>query len=419
MKTTLFDLIKNSPTAYHATANVAAILDNLGYTRLYENTEWHITEGGKYYTVRGGSSIIAFRYNGATPFNITATHSDSPAFRVKSEERGSAYSRLGVERYGGAINYSWFDRPLAVAGRVTLRTADGIATRLVTLPGRLVIPSVPPHLDPTVNSGFSPNPARDLLPLYAAGSERTLITSIAETLGINADAIFSHDLFLTVADEPISLGAEGELILSPRIDDLAAVYSALVGFTSAAENDSTPVLAVFNNEEVGSSTKQGANSTFLSDTLTRIAGSEAKLRTLIPDSFMLSIDNAHGKHPNRPDLSDATDAPILNGGIVIKHNAEERYTTDGISSAVVTVLAERCGIKTQHYSNRADLRGGSTLGSIATTKVPLKSADIGIAQLAMHSAAETAGARDIEDVTALVREFYKTSFKECGEKLIF
>lgn len=416
---TLFDFIKNSPTAYHATANIAAFLDELGYTRLFENNEWQPAEGGNYYTVRGGSSIIAFRYKGDAPFNITASHSDSPAFRVKGEDRGTAYSRLSVERYGGAINYSWFDRPLAVAGRVTLRTADGIATRLVTLPERLVIPSVPPHLDTAQNAGFSPNPARDLLPLYAAGSERTLTASVADTLGVDADTILSHDLFLTVADEPASLGASGELILAPRIDDLAAVYSALVGFSAPDSSASTPVLAVFNNEEVGSSTKQGANSTFLSDTLTRIAGSEAKLRTLIPDSFMLSIDNAHGKHPNRPDLSDPTDAPILNGGIVIKHNAEERYTTDGISSAVVTVLAERCGVRVQHYSNRADLRGGSTLGSIATTKVSVKSCDIGIAQLAMHSAAETAGARDIEDMTALVREFYSASFKECGDKLVF
>lgn len=419
MKSKLFEFIKKSPTAYHATANIADLLENEGYTRLYENNDWQFTEGGKYYTVRGGSSLIAFVYNQDKPFNITATHSDSPAFRIKSEDRSSAYSRLAVERYGGAINYTWFDRPLAIAGRVVIRDSDGIVTRLVVLPERLVIPSTPPHLDSSVNSGFSPNPARDLLPLYAAGSARTLKESLSEALSISADSIISHDLFLTVADEPVSLGAEGELILAPRIDDLAAVYSALSGFISATPTGSTPILAVFNNEEVGSSTKQGANSTFLYDTLVRIAGSESKLRTLIPDSFMLSIDNAHGRHPNRPDLSDSTDAPVLNGGIVIKHNAEERYTTDGISSAVVTVLAERCGIKTQHYSNRADLRGGSTLGSIATTKVPLKSADIGIAQLAMHSAAETAGICDIEDMTALTKEFYGTSFKELGDKLAF
>lgn len=419
MKSELFEFIKKSPTAYHATANIAALLENEGYTRLYENTDWQFTEGGKYYTVRGGSSLIAFVYNSDKPFNITASHSDSPAFRIKSEDRSSAYARLAVERYGGAINYTWFDRPLAVAGRVVLRDSDGIVTRLVVLPERLVIPSTPPHLDPGVNSGFSPSPARDLLPLYAAGSFRTLNDSLSEALSASVDSIISHDLFLTAADEPMALGAEGELILSPRIDDLAAVYSSLVGFISSHPENSTPILAVFNNEEVGSSTKQGANSTFLYDTLVRIAGSESKMRTLIPDSFMLSIDNAHGRHPNRPDLSDATDAPVLNGGIVIKHNAEERYTTDGISSAVVTILAERCGIKTQHYSNRADLRGGSTLGSIATTKVSLKSADIGIAQLAMHSASETAGLSDIEDMTALTKEFYGTSFKELGDKLAF
>lgn len=419
MKSKLFEFIKKSPTAYHATANIAALLDNEGYTRLYENTDWQLTEGGKYYTVRGGSSLISFVYNLDKPFNITASHSDSPAFRIKSEDRSSAYTRLAVERYGGAINYTWFDRPLSIAGRVVLRDSDGIVTRLVSLPELLVIPSTPPHLDPSVNSGFSPNPARDLLPLYAAGSTRTLKESLSEALSTSPDSIISHDLFLTVADEPMTLGAEGELILSPRIDDLAAVYSSLLGFIDSQPKNSTPILAVFNNEEVGSSTKQGANSTFLYDTLARIAGSESKLRTLIPDSFMLSIDNAHGRHPNRPDLSDATDAPVLNGGVVIKHNAEERYTTDGISSAVVTLLAERCGIKTQHYSNRADLRGGSTLGSIATTKVPLKSADIGIAQLAMHSASETAGLCDIEDMTALTKEFYGTSFKECGDKLAF
>ena len=421
-KNSLFKFIKNSPTAYHTVASVKERLVSEGYVELSEGCAWELNDGGKYFVTRNGSSVIAFRNSGANSFVITASHSDSPAFRVKAsgESALGTYTKLPVERYGGMILYSWFDRPLSIAGRVVVRTDDGIAVKLLNVDrDLLVIPSVAIHLNRGVNEKFSPNPAQDLIPLMGAGGERVDFQSlIAGELGVMAEDIISHDLFLYTRDEGRAVGADGELILSPRLDDLECVYSSLEAFLDAKEQGMIPVLAVFDNEEVGSDTKQGAASTFLFDTLSRIIPERNEYLAALASSYMVSADNAHAKHPNHPELSDADNAPVLNGGVVVKFNANQKYTTDSISSAIFTEACRKAGVKHQTYYNRADMPGGSTLGSIANTKVSISTVDVGLPQLAMHSAVETAGAKDLVDMISVLTRLYSSNIDIKGDKIV-
>ena len=419
----LFEFIKRSPSAYHAVNTVKEMLDKEGYTELYESDRWKLAVGGKYYVIRNGTSIIAFRtVRDARGFIICASHSDCPTFRVKTTpEAVGAYARLEVEKYGGMIYYTWLDRPLSVAGRAIVRTFDGVESRLVNLDTDLVtIPSLAIHLNRGVNDGAKFNPAKDLLPLYASKADKgDLMRSVAVSLGVSSEDILSHDLFLYNRDEGRRVGKDGEFILCPRLDDLGCVYASVAAFVAAREAQSLPVLAVFDNEEVGSETKQGAASTFLRDTLMRICGGEASLAVALENSFMLSADNAHAKHPAYPEMSDPDNAPMLNGGVVIKYNASQRYTTDGLSDALFRTICQRAGVATQTYCNRADLPGGSTLGSISNTRVSVPTVDIGLPQLAMHSANETAGAYDVDGMVAAITEFYSTTLSKKGTKVYF
>ena len=415
----LFSFINNSPTAFHTVAELSHRLDAAGYQRLYENRDWALTPGGKYYVTRNSSSIIAFRaVDGARGFMIAASHSDSPAFRLKaSEALTGAYTRLDVEKYGGMIYYSWLDRPLSLAGRAIVRGEDGVEQKLFNIDKEIaVIPSVAIHLNRGVNDGHKFNPAKDMLPLVAMGGAKGDVTElIAKALGVKREDIVSHDVFLYNREKGREVGINGEFILSPRLDDLECVFASLSGFLAAADAESVPVLAVFDNEEVGSETKQGAASTFLADTLSKIAGKNYS--KMLAESFMVSADNAHAKHPNYPELSDAENAPLLNGGIVVKWNANQRYATDGVSAALFKTLADRCGVKIQNYYNRADMLGGSTLGSISDTVVSVPTVDIGLPQLAMHSATETAGREDLEALIKVFIELYSTAIKVDGEKI--
>ena len=419
----LFEFIKSSPSAYHAVDSVKKMLDAQGYTELYECDRWKLTMDGKYYVIRNGTSIIAFRtVREARGFMICASHSDAPAFRVKmTAETVGAYTRLEVEKYGGMIYYSWLDRPLSVAGRVLLKTPDGMESALVDIDRDLLtIPSLAIHLNRGVNDGAKFNPAKDLLPLYAMnGQKGDLVASIAAQLGVRSESILAHDLFLYNREEGRRVGKEGEFILCPRLDDLGCVYSSTVAFLNSGASHAVPVLAVFDNEEVGSETKQGAASTFLRDTLLRISGSDAALSIALENSFMVSADNAHAKHPASPEMSDPDNAPVLNGGVVIKYNANQRYATDGFSDALFRSICERAGVKVQSYCNRADLPGGSTLGSISNTRVSVPTVDIGLPQLAMHSANETAGADDVDAMVRALTEFYSSSLVKKGTKVYF
>lgn len=419
----LFEFIKKSPSAFHTVDTVKNELLEAGYTELFEENLWNVSDGGKYFVTRNGTSIIAFNYKAsANGFMISAAHSDSPAFRLKiTPETVGAYTRLEVEKYGGMIYSSWFDRALSLAGRVVVKTPDGLETRLFNIDRDFaVIPNVAIHMNRTVNEGYKFNPAVDLLPLVAsAGEKGSVIEEIANSAKVMKDDIISHDVFLYNREEGKVFGSKDEYILAPRLDDLECVFASLKAFLSAKGSGAIPVLAVFDNEEVGSETKQGAASTFLYDTLNRISENTDSYRRMLANSFMVSMDNAHAKHPNHPELADTDNAPIMNEGIVVKWNANQKYTTDGVSDALFRTVCERCSAKVQNYYNRADIPGGSTLGSISNTKVSVPTVDIGLAQLAMHSATETAGAKDLEIMISAITEFFSTAIKREGNKLKF
>ena len=345
---------------------------------------------------------------------ICASHSDSPSFKVKSISEDRTYARLITERSGGMIMYSWLDRPLSLAGRVLLRTEDGVRSQNLLIDSDLfVIPSLAIHQNPEVNTAFKPNPATDLLPITSHGVE--LNSLLAEKFGVREADILSSDLYLFVREEGRVVG--GEYILCPRLDDLECVYASTEAFLAAEQGDSVPVLAIFDNEENGSATKQGADSDFLYMTLLRIAGDMDSYRMRLCNSFMVSADNAHAKHPAHPELSDKEFAPLMNGGVVIKKSASQSYATDGMSEAVFTEICRRAEVKTQIFHNRADLRGGTTLGPIANTSVSVPTVDIGLAQLAMHSAVETAGAADVDEMIRALTVFYSTTLSVAGEKI--
>ena len=414
----LIDFIRRSSVSYLAVESVREELVKEGFTQVYENQPESYSDGGKHFVIRSDSSLIAFK--GKTDkggFNICAAHTDSPCFKMKDELNSASYTKLATEKYGGMIHYTWLDRPLSVAGRVVLKQADGISVKLVDLKRPVVtIPSVAIHLNRGVNDGYKFNPATDLIPLAGlSGAKGELLGLIADAVGANREDIISHDLFIYNAEEGRAVGVNNELVLAPRIDDLGCVYSALRAFIDAPETDkSVAVLALFDNEEVGSETKQGACSTFLDMTLKNIAGSENKYSAMLYHSFMVSADNAHALHPNHPELSDATNAPVLGKGVVVKYNANQRYTTDAVSDGIFSTLAARAGVSLQRYSNRADMLGGSTLGSIANTRVSVSTVDIGLPQLAMHSATETAAVSDLEDMIKVLTELYSTGIEKCG-----
>ena len=415
----LLDFLDASPSCYHAVDNLTRRLEAEGYERLREVEPWTLRTGGKYYVVRGDSSLAAFRVPGGVPagFMLAAAHSDSPTYKVREEaEVLSAGNcvRLAVEPYGGMIARSWLDRPLSVAGRLVVRREGGIATQLVNVDrDLLVIPSVAIHLDREVNQGTALKANTDLLPLLGCGTERGRFRSLlAEAAGVPEEDILSTELFLYPRAAAVLLGAEGEFVASPRLDDLQCVFGCLEGFLAAKEGGSVPVLCVFNNEEVGSGTRQGADSTFLTDVLERISTALGRdWRLMAVNSFLVSADNAHAVHPAHPELSDGAERPVLNGGVVLKYNAGQKYTTDAVSGAVFREVCRAADVPVQRYSNRADLPGGSTLGNISSAHLSIPSVDIGLPQLAMHAAYEVAGSRDTALLVRALAEYFSRSFR--------
>lgn len=424
----LLNFLNTSPSCYHAAANVAKELLAAGYQQLWEQNRWQLAEGGRYFVVRGDASVIAFRIpkRDFRGFMISAGHSDSPTFKVREEaETVSAGNcvRLSVEPYGGMVMRSWLDRPLTVAGRIMVRQDSGVAVRLVYVDrDLLVIPGVAIHMDREVNKGTALKAHVDMLPLFSQekGAFRRIV---AESAGVPETDILTTDLFLCTRTPAALTGAAGEFVAGPRLDDLQCVFACLQGFLAARESESVPVLAVFHNEEVGSGTRQGADSTFLQDVLRRINGAlgrtEEDYLTAVANSFQVSADNAHAVHPAHPEYADAAEAPVLNGGVVVKYNAAQHYTTDAVSDAVFRRICEEAEVPLQRYSNRADLPGGSTLGNVSMAHVSAHSVDIGLPQLAMHAAYEVAGARDTEYLVRAMTAYYSRSFstQETGFKI--
>lgn len=417
----LFRFLDESPTCYHAAANAKAALAAAGAVELRESEQWKLEKGTLYVVERGDSALVAFRVPEGPlhGFLMAASHSDSPTFKVReTAEAASAGNtlRLSVEPYGGGVWRGWLDRPLSVAGRVMIRQGDRLVSRLVNIDrDLLVIPGVAIHMDRSVNKGAELNPAVDLLPLLGCGKEPgTFRKLIAEAAGVREEHLLSTELFLYPRTKAVQTGLNGEFIVSPRLDDLQCVFGCLEGFLAAKPGGSLPVLAVFNNEEVGSNTRQGADSTFLTDVLERIAhgcglDSEA-WKAAVANSFMVSADNAHAIHPAHPEYADKGEFPVLGGGIVIKYNANQRYTTDAVSGAVFQAICQEAGVPVQRYSNRADLPGGSTLGNISTAHLSVPTVDIGLPQLAMHSVCETAGAADTDHLVKAMTAYFSRDF---------
>lgn len=419
----LIDFIAASPTAFHAVQNLKERLLKEGYKELQEGDAWTLSLGDKCFVTRNLSSIIAFKVpaDGIKSLLICASHCDSPTFKLKPNPKMSvanAYTVLNTERYGGMALSSWLDRPLSLAGRLVVRTETGIKTVLADVKRPIcVIPSLAPHMQTAADKNAELNPQRDLLPLIGADG-----TDVMALLAESADAakadILGSDIFLYNSERGVIFGAENEYFSAPRIDDLQCVYASTEAFLSAENANALMINAVFDNEEVGSGTKQGAKSTFMSDVISRIAESlsltPSELKRCINSGFMLSADNAHALHPNRADKCDPTSRPLPNRGVVIKYNANQRYTTDAVSAAVVSEIFERAGVPYQSFANRSDIPGGSTLGNLANEQVSLNTVDIGLAQLAMHSCYETGGVKDTLILERAVKAFFGAGLKcEC------
>lgn len=416
----VLDFIEKSPSCFHAVANVKEMLQEQGFTEVKEAQKWELVPGEGYYVTRNDSALIAFRLpeKQARGFHMTAAHSDSPTFKIKELPEMTVeehYVKLNTEKYGGMILSTWLDRALSVAGRVVVREGRELVTKLVNVDkDLLVIPNVAIHMNREMNQGVAYNPQCDMLPLFADCSEgkkkNAFMKRIAKAAGVKAEDILSHDLFLYPREKGRVLGENGEFLLSPRLDDLQCVFAESRAFCESRPEEYINVCAVFDNEEVGSGTKQGADSTFLEDTLYRIAEGlgleKGDYLRMIAESFLISADNAHAVHPNHPEKADPTNRPYVNGGIVIKFHGSQKYATDAVSAAKLKGLCEEAHVPYQTYANRSDIAGGSTLGNISTAHVSVSSVDIGLPQLAMHSAVETAGAKDTFYAVEMMKKFF-------------
>ena len=422
----LMDFLDSSVTMFHAINECEKVLQRSGFTYLPENEKWNINKG-KYYTKRNSSSLIAFDIaKGDYRFQISAAHSDSPTFKLKDRPviEANGYLKLNVEGYGGMINATWLDKPLTLAGRVMVNTDKGIETRLLHIDrDLLIIPNVPIHFNREINKGFAFNNQVDMLPILSAGNlkEADFDNILAKELGIEAEAILAKDLYLVNRQKAAIIGFDNELISSGRLDDLECVYTSLRGFVEAENKNHINVFAVFDNEEVGSVTKQGAMSTFLASTLDRVntalGKSKEEYYRAIAKSILISCDNAHAVHPNHPELFDVKNRPVLNQGIAIKESANQKYTTDAFSRAILKKILEKKNIPYQTFANRSDIAGGSTLGNLSNTVVSMNAVDIGLPQLAMHSAYETAGAKDVGYAFETLKAFFEANIDIKDDKV--
>lgn len=422
----LIDYIYDSPTAYHAVAKAKEELSKAGFVEIKEEDKWKLEKGGKYFVTKNDSALTAFVVGKGeiekSGFKIIGAHTDSPSFRIKPSPEmvvDNVYVRLNTEVYGGPIINTWMDRPLSIAGRVTLRSKDILhpETRLVNIKRPImIIPNLAIHMNRNVNTGIELNKQKDLLPLLSMVNENLeknnyLISAIAKELSVDLKEIIDFDLFLYEYEKGSIIGLNNEFISSSRLDDLAMVHAGISAISRNSSVQATNVIVCFDNEEVGSSTKQGADSNMLVDILERITISLHKNREeffrAISKSFIISADNAHAVHPNSPEKNDPTNKPYINKGPVIKISASQSYTTDSNSDAVYELICEKANVSIQKFVNRSDARGGSTIGPISSTHLNIRSVDMGSPTLAMHSIRELGGVLDHFYVTKSFEEFYK------------
>ena len=408
----LKEFLNSSPVNFYAVETSRRMLEGNGFSELDMREAWNLKSGDRRYVVKNGSAIFAFIVgSGAASegFHIIAAHSDSPGFRLKPSceilcEGGVV--KLNTEVYGGPILYTWFDRPLSVAGRVILRGDDPLnpESRLVKIDYPLLtIPHLAIHFNRQVNDGNMLSKQKDMLPVIALGCEngKGMIKSlVAKELGVEEDSIIDYDLSLFDFEQACNFGSQGEFISSGRLDDLSMVHAALTALLDKSEEltSKTRVVAIFDNEETGSGTKQGAGSPVLEHILRRIViskgGGDEDFMRGVASSFMISADNAHGFHPNYGEKYDLTNHPRLGGGPCIKINANCKYMTDADSAAVFAEICKSAGVPYQYFVNHSDVAGGSTLGNILTSNIPLRGVDMGAPLWAMHSVRETASVAD-------------------------
>ncbi len=415
---TLFDFLENSKTAYHAVENSARILSENGFVRLEENEKRALKEDGKYFVTRNGSALIAFTVGKRRAFNVVASHADSPCFKIKASPSISADNlvKLNVERYGGGLNYTFLDRPVTIAGRVVLTDGKTYESKTFSSEKTFVVPSVAIHFNRAANDGLKLNPQTDMCPLVSALGEKGLEKELVAFAGDKK--IADADLFVVPCQKPFRAGYSDELFCSPRIDNLTSAYCSLLGIINA-KNKAINVCYIADNEEVGSQTRQGAGSDFLRAVTERIADALGFDKSIAyADSFMLSFDNAHATHPNHPELSDPTNKTALGGGMVIKHHANFNYTSDAVSSSVLKGVFDKADVKYQDFYMRSDLPCGGTLGAISSSQVSILSADVGLPQLAMHSACETACVKDVDEGIKATTAFFSTAFASGGDGVI-
>ncbi len=418
--------INAAPTAWHAVSLLTDRLAQSGFTPLEEGARWELEAGGRYYVTRNRSSLIAFVLPAAAPAGmmIAAAHSDSPTFKLKANpELGACdrYIRLNAEPYGGMLMSTWLDRPLSVAGRLLVREGGELVTRLVACDRDLcVIPNVAIHMNREANNGFAWKANVDLLPLW--GSEQaagSVLATVAEAADVDPRDVAGHDLYLYNRVPGRVWGAREEYLSGGRLDDLECAWSCAEALIAAPATDRLPVCCVFDNEEVGSGTRQGADASFLEDVIERLCAfygmDAADRQRLIAGSMLVSADNAHAVHPNHPEYSDPANRVWMNAGVVIKHSARQKYTTDAVSCGLFSEICRGAGVPVQHFANRSDMPGGSTLGNLAIRHVALPAVDIGLAQLAMHSAWETAGALDLPLMLRALTAFYAAPLTLLGD----
>ena len=417
----LLSFIQKSPSCFHAVNTMKDMLLEDGYTELRECEAWTLEKGGKYFTTRNGSSLIAFHIGSSLEdyhFQVTSSHSDSPTFKVKEEavlKGKGGYLQLNTEGYGGMLCATWMDRPLSLAGRVLVKEGNTFTSRLVSFDrDLLLIPNVAIHMNRDVNNGVKLNAQKETLPVVSYVKEKLegniILEEVAKKLNVAPSDILEMDLFLYPTEKSCMVGLNEEFISASRLDDLSMVYSGLHALLNSSSASGVNVLACFDNEEVGSTSKQGANSPFLGTTLERIAVSLGKSREdyfrALAHSFIISADVAHLLHPNYPEKSDPTNKVLPGNGPAIKLSASCSYTTDSDSFGVFAHLCDSNNIPYQVFVNRSDERGGSTIGPVTASHVAIRSVDIGTPMLSMHSARELMASADFIHTTSAMLAFY-------------
>lgn len=410
----LLNFIENAKTMFHAAEEIKKVLIENKFIELDERNFYNLEKGKNYFVIRNDASIIAFKLpNNPCSFKIVASHLDSPCFKIKPNNKmiQADYQLLNTEVYGGPILSTWLDRKLGIAGRAFINTKENIKRVLIDLDNTFVIPNIAIHLNREINNGYAYNPQIDTLPIFGEKDSEDLNKKIAKMLNVNEDDILATDLFTYPKEKGTLIGANNEYFMSPKIDNLECAYTSLKAFINSSNDNDILVYVSFNHEEVGSRSNHGAGSTFLEDTLRRIAlfynQNYEYYLTLLANSIIVSADNAHAIHPAGTAKADPTNAVYMNKGIVIKNACSLSYTTDAASAATFKKILKDHNILYQDYTNHSNIRGGGTLGSISLSHVSIKSIDIGLAQLAMHSAVETAGVKDIKYMIEGLKAFYE------------